>query len=520
MIWSLWIGLGCSPRPEPPIEPASAGSNAGDTLVVGIGSDPGNANPLVIPYAVSFSISDLVAPGLVRRIDGFEPALAASSSWSDDGMSLTYRLRRDVVWEDGQPLTSADVAFTWSLLSDPSVASNWYGDARHVSALEVVDPHTVRFRFAARRNPVLQQSVTVRGVLPQHALQGVDRATLRGHASARDPLASGPWRIASWEPDDRIVLEPNPSAPADWRPRLDRIVFRIVPEYASRVLELERGGLDLLQDLEVADIARFEADPRLEVIRSEAEQMQYVGYNLRKAPLDDPRVRRALTLATDRGQLIDRILTAGDEVYGRPCVGTVSPRWPRWVPPELEPLPHDPTEARRLLAEAGFGGDTPLQLSMMLQTDSSELTQIAVWLQAQWRAVGVALSLERIEPTRFSERARSGDFELLLWSFGANPIVDPSIQWRTEGPYNWMGFSDPEVDRLLDVGVHAATVDEAVAAFHEVQRRVHAAQPATFLFWRDTALAIDRRFQGAQHDTYSPLRHAEAWWVEADEQRY
>ena len=519
MICSLVIGLGCTQRPaEPPSSEPSA--RRGDTLVVGLGSDPGNANPLVIPYAVSFSISDLVTPGLVRRIDGFEPALASSSSWSGDRMSLTYTLRRDLAWEDGVPLTSADVAFTWSLLSDPAVASNWYGDAEHVAALEAPDPYTVRFRYTRRRNPVLQQSVTVRGVLPRHQLQGVDRATLRGHDSARAPLASGPWRIASWEPDERIVLQPNPAAPGDWRPYLDRIVFRIIPEYAVRALELERGGIDLLQDLEVADIARFKANPRLRVIRSGAGVMQYVGYNLRKPPLDDLRLRRALTLATDRDQLIDRVLTAGDEVYGRPCVGTVSPRWPGWVPPELEPLPHDPVEARRLLAEVGFDGAAPLRLTMMLQTDSSELLQIAVWLQAQWREIGVELSLERIEPTRFSERARSGDFEVLLWSFGANPVVDPSIQWRSGGPYNWMGFSDPEVDRLLDAGVHAATVEEAQTAFHEVQRRVYAAQPATFLFWRDTALAIDRRFHDTQHDTYSPLRHAEAWWVEADERRY
>jgi peptide/nickel transport system substrate-binding protein len=207
----------------------------GDTLIVGIPLDPGSANPLVLPYQLSKAVSDLVEPGLVRSLpsdDGlqFELAVAKSVVWSDAGDVLTYHLRDDVRWEDGVALTSADVAFGWSLVADPVVASNWHGDARFVAGVDTPDPLTAVFRFVGPRNRILQQIPTTRGIVPQHVLASVDRGSLRGHPSTRAPLASGPWRVARWVPDDQVVLEPNPTAPPDWKPHLDRIVLRVLPE--------------------------------------------------------------------------------------------------------------------------------------------------------------------------------------------------------------------------------------------------------------------------------------------------
>ena len=537
MTWAWWLALGCglvsSEEPaDPGVPPGGAdGSEKGaDTLVVGAAFDPGNLNPLVLPYGSSFELSDLVNPGLVRRIDGFEPALAESWAWSDDGMALTYRLREGLVWEDGVPLTSADVAFTWSLIANPAVASNWHGSARHVARVEAPDPRTVRYVYAARRNPNLQQGVTVRGIVASHLLEGVDPGTLRGHASARRPLASGPFRVASWSPNESVVLEPNPRAPEGTAPHLERIVVRILPEYATRVIELERGTIDLLAHVDVQDVPRLQAIPRLRLVRTPAASMTYLGYDTTEPPFDDVRVRRAMTLAVDLDQLRERTLVAAGQHYGQSCVGTVSPGLAGWVPGDLEPLPHDPARASSLLTQAGYAdgdGDgileragAPFAFIVMIQSGDPEAQNVAVWIQAQLRRIGVDMRGEKVEPTRFAERARARDFEAMIWGFGANPVVDPSIQWRSDGQYNWMGLSDPEIDARLDEGVRAGSVEAAQAAFHDVQRRVYEAQPATFLYWRDGIIAVDRRFQGTQHDTYSSLRHAERWWVPPAQRRY
>ena len=521
-----WLILACgAPSPDTPADP-----KRGDTLVVGLGLDPGNLNPVVIPYSVSFALSDLINPGLARRINEFEPAMAESWQWSDDGTTLTYQLRDGLRWEDGTPVTSHDVAFTWSLIADPAVASNWHGAARHIEDVKALDARTVRYHFRARRNPVLQQGLTVQGVVSRALFASLDPATLRGHATARRPFASGPFRLEAWEPNQRVVLVPNPHAPADWKPHLDRIIVRIIPEYATRLIELERGGIDLLTEVEVSDIDRLNTLPHVRVVRSPASSMTYLGYNLRRPPFDDLRVREALTLAINRDQLLERMLSANGEVYGSSCVGTVSPLFPDWVPQDLQPLPYDPTAAAQRLAAAGFrdtDGDgwldrdgQPFQFTVIMQTGSPESQQLGVWLQAQLQQVKVKLHLELVEPTRFSELARAHDFDAILWGFGANPVVDPSVKWRSDGQYNWMGLADPEIDALIDVGVGADSVQSSQEAFREVQRRVYAAQPATFLYWRDDIIAMDRRFRDTQLDNRSMLRHAERWWVPPEERKY
>lgn len=527
------VGLvGCSGGADTPSEPAQGG---GDTLVFAVPFDLGNVNPLVAPYALSGMVTELVSPGLVRRMVGpdglyYEPALAESWVWNEDQTALTYTLREGLTWQDGEPLDARDVQFTHELMFDPDVASNWLGNGKYIAGVDAPDARTVTFRFAKAQNPLLQQGYTIRGILPEHVLAGVDRSTLRGHASGRDPLASGPFRIASWAANEKIVLEPNPNAPEAWRPKLDRIVMRVIPEYGTRLLELQRGDVDLIADVEPEDVPMLRADPRLEVIVQAADGMEYIGYNLTKPMFEDVRLRKALTLGLDRDGLMREMLTVDGVVHGRPCIGTIAPTLGAWNAADVAPLPYDLDAAKALLDEAGWKdangdgvrdkGGTPLRFAMMVQTGSKRAERTAVRTQAAWKAVGAQLDIEMVEPTRFSERARAKEFDAVLWGFGANPRVDPSMEWRSDGQYNWFGYVNPAVDAKVDEGLTATDPAVAQAAIREVQRLVHEDQPATFLFWYDNFSAIDRRFRDTEHNTFTALLHAERWWVPPEEQRY
>jgi peptide/nickel transport system substrate-binding protein len=254
--------------------------------------------------------------------------------------------------------------------------------------------------------------------------------------------------------------------------------------------------------------------PRLAIVRRPADAMQYVGWNLRDPRFAEQRVREALALAIDKDGLLKQLFTAGGEVYAQPCIGTVSPAQGALVPADVDPIPYDADEARKRLA----GKD--LKFTLMIQTGSSETKRLAVWLQAAWAKVGVTVAIEAVEPNRFSDRARTHDFEAVLWGFGAGSAIDPSIQWRSDGQYNWFGYADPATDALIDEGLRTTDAAAAAEAFREVQRRVHEAQPALFLAWNDALVAVDRRFRDVAISRASLLLHAERWWVPAAEQRY
>jgi peptide/nickel transport system substrate-binding protein len=526
------------PAPEESAPPAAVISNVpvdGANLVVAVPFDLGNVNPLVTPYALSGMVVDLVNPGLVRRQVGeegltYEPALAESWTWSEDGTELTYRLRSELTWADGKPLTADDVVFTHELIADPAVASNWLGNAKFIVSVEAIDARTVKFKFDGPRNPVLQQGYTIRGILPKHVLGDADRSTLRGHPSARDPLASGPFDITEWAPNERIVLERNPNAPLAWRSHLDRIVLKVLPEYGTRLLELQNGDVDMMMDVEPDDVTALETSGRVEVLVEPAESMEYIGYLLSDPRFSDLRVRKALTMGIDRDRLVQQLLSVGSEVRGQPCVGTISPALGPWYASDLKPFPYDVAAAKALLDEAGWkdpDGDgvrgkdgQDLRFQLMIQAGVSRAEKTSVLVQAAWKDIGVAVEIDKVEPTRFADRARNKQYEALLWGFGANPKVDPSMEWRSDGQYNWTGYANAEVDALIDRGVSATDVEEAQAAFRDVQKLVHADQPVTFLFWADGFLAIDKRFRNAHFDTYTKLLHAEQWWVPEAEQKY
>jgi peptide/nickel transport system substrate-binding protein len=344
------------------------------------------------------------------------------------------------------------------------------------------------------------------------------------------PPASGPWRVAEWLPEERIILEANPQAPADWRPRLNRLIVRVIPEYSTRLLEIEQGKADLLPYLEVADVERIEALPNLRIEKIESASMQYIGYNLTKELFKEQDLRLALTHALDRDGLIQEVLTVNEKSYGRPSVGSISPALTDWLAADLEPHAFDVEKAGALLDGLGWKdtngdgvreqGERSLEFSLMVQTGSDELKKLAVRSQAMWKEIGIKIAIEMIEPLQFTRRARSKDYDALLWSFGANPKVDPTIKWHTSGAYNWFGYSNPEVDSAIEAGVSSPDLSVAQEKFKEVQRLIHGDVPVTFLYWKDDLTAIDTRFDSVSMNNFTVLQNLHTWTVKAENQRY
>ncbi|MCK6513689.1 ABC transporter substrate-binding protein [Myxococcota bacterium] len=501
------------------------GPSAPEALVLGLPFDPGSLNPVALPYALSQQLVEQTQLPLARRHAGpdgltFTPGLATAWTWSEDRLQLTFTLNPAARWDDGSPVTSADVAFTYTLIDDPAVASNWLADGKLIRSVLTPDATTVTFVFEEPAAELLLMSAASHNILQASRLKDADRASLRGHAYSRAPSSSGPYRVATWAPDDHLVLEPNPHSLTP--PKIQRVIARVVPEYSTRILELERGALDLLMDVELNDVARLAAErPDLRLIRTPDASVSYIGWNLDDPRLTEPKLREALDLSIHREALIREMYTVADEPYARIATGSVAPSLGPWHNAALAPTPHDPSRARTLLAELGYAdtnGDgvldrdgAPLRIELLLQSGIPESQRLGVRVQGMLKEIGVALELVAVEPNRFSATAREGEFEAILWGFGNNPKVDLAVQWRSDGAYNWMSYSDPETDRLIDAARRATDPAEAQALTREIQARVHAARPASFLVWSDQVSAVGPRVVGAQMSVLSALESLETW---------
>jgi peptide/nickel transport system substrate-binding protein len=534
-------GLACSqPSPEP------AATAARQALVIGIDADVTSLNQhfatsaldafVTDPLSWNLCYSELVDGALVHR-----PGLASTWAFSADGLLLELRLRDDSRWADGQPVTARDVAFTFGLLADPDLGSSLAGVLDGLRSQDPVElgEGTVGFHLAPAGDPeaVLGELCGV-VILPEHLLASVPPADLREHPFNRAPVLNGAWRLASWEPDAWIRLEAAPAGtlPPELIPRLDDLVFRVVPEYGARLMALEAGEIDLMADLRVADaevLAR--THPELRLHRRGPRNLVYVGWNHwvpgsdRSQPhplFADPALRRAMAQAVDIDRIIDDLFTGANpgERYAQAAVGTITPALTQASPVDLRPIPHDPVAARDALEALGWidsdadgvldRGGQPLSFELLTRATTKPRAQAAVYLQADLAAVGVRLDIVSLERGAYYERLFDGDFDAVLGGFATSLYVDPGPLWHS-GPdarLNFIGYANPAVDAAIDRG-QAAPVAERPEIWQELQRLIYEDQPYLFLYWADEIVAVDGRFEDTRIDLGAPWRDLHRWRV-------
>ncbi len=517
-----------------------------DTLVIGAQSDIGQLIPILNETA---SDSAVIAALSFPTIDGeFDcslkklPGLAKSWEWNEDGTVLRMELRDDIVWEDGTPVTVDDIAFTYDLVSDPNVGSprlqyveRLAPDARP----KIVDKTHIEWHFTTAYDRDTQVSHVNLALVPKHVFDGADRATLRGHPKHNEPLSYGPFRLAKWEPNQRLVLEPNPkfSGPAEYKAHLNRVIFRVIPEYSARLIELEAGKIDLMEQILVSDADRLrETHPEIRLVRRGWRSQDYIGWNLQNPLFQDKNVRRALAMATDVTAMIDKLLTSKTgEKYARPSVGTITPALCGVHNDEVQPLGYDLEGAKSLLASAGWtDSDTDgvldkagakFEFTLVTNTGNKRRADAAVRFQDDMKKLGVAVNIEKVESNTFFSDLRERKFEAALAGWSAGLFVDPTDVWHCDSPekrseFNFTSYCNPEVDALIDRGLATPNPKDAAPIWKELQAKIYEDQPYLFLWWMDEIVGVHERFENVSIDILSSLNRLDRWEVPADKVKY
>jgi len=565
----LAILLSACDAPPPQPEPATPSPDApADTLVVAWADDVESLISVLPQTTADGEITWLINP-MIADVGfdcglSFHPFAAESWAFSDDGLTLNVTLREGLTWSDGQPLTAKDVAFTYELAADPAVGSPRAAFVEHMDPAarpRVIDDHHLQFVFdhAYDHATMLAHAFGLE-LLPEHALRDADRTTLKGHAFNEQPVVYGPWRVADHNPGQTLTLEPNPAytGPDDWKPKLRRVILKVLPEPATRTLEMKAGTVDMVTGLEPEDaLALLEDRPDITLYRRGWRAMEYIGWNtidseryqaLLEAAGDGPRpdpslagphpllgdsaVRAALTQAFDIERAMGELLGSGGELYGIQAVGTISPALCQHHASELTPLAFDPAASRAALAVAGWqdsDGDGVLDkdgrafsLEILVSASNPRRERIALLAQDALRQVGVELRISTLDSNAYIQRAVAKDFDAMVGGWSADLFVDPTTQWRSgpEQVYNFNSYANPGVDSLIERGLSEPDPAAAATIWRELQATIYRDQPYTFLWWVDEIVAVDGRFQDVAVHPSSPFYHLHQWWVPADKVEY
>ena len=416
-------------------------------LVVGIESYPLQLDPRYATDANSVRLDNLIYNSLLRADERSQlrPELAETWRMVDDRTYL-FDIRKGIKFHNGQPLTAADVKFSYESILDPNNHSPKRGLLRPLHSVEQTNTFQLRFRLTVPHAPFVEQFTL--GIVP---------ASSTGALSSQPPPGSGPFILQAKESGEKITLKVNPDY-WEGKSSLDGLVFKTVPDAMVRVLEFKKGSIDFMQnDLEPDVLPWLKSNTDAVVDAYQGTTFQYIGMNLTHPILKHAKVRQALAQAIDRDRLIRHVLkdtaTAANSLLS-PLNWAYAASARRW--------PYDPEHAKQLLDEAGFrdpDGDGPLaRFRLSFKTTNIDLRRrIAEALKEQLQQVGIELEIRSYEWGTFYSDVKKGNFHLysLAWVGVMDPDIFFQIFHSNSAPPdgdNRGRYSNAEVDRLLELG--------------------------------------------------------------------
>lgn len=445
-----------------------------------IESSPTNLDPRIGSDSQSEHIHGLLYSSLLSHDAGMNPTPDLAERWeAPDSRTYVFHLRRGVRFHSGQPLTSADVKYTFDSILSGAVKTPKRGAFRAVESVSAPDENTIVFHL---REPDASLFWNLTrpgiGIVPRDAEPKI----------AQHPNGTGPFRFVEMTTDEEISLEAN-SDYFGGAPRVGRVRLRIVPDATVRALELRKGSADLAvgsltPDMSVA-LARYSG---IEVTQQPGTNVAYVAFNLDDPILAHREVRQALAYATDRGTLV-RYLLRGQ---ARLAASLLPPN--HWAyDANVRKYEYDPGQSEKLLDAAGFPrGPDGTRLHITLKTSTEESARLlGAALQDQWKSVGVALELRPLEFATFYSDITRGSFQLYTqrWVGGNNdPQIFEYVFSSRKFPPNGANrghYRNPELDALLDRASVESDREKRKQIFSAVQKIVAEDLPYLDLWYMD-----------------------------------
>jgi len=471
------LSAGCSPQ-----------RREGKAIIVAMALPVINLDPRVGTDEASQKAHQLIFNTLLRIDKELRPVPdLAESLEQPDPVTYVARLRRGVLFHNGRELSADDVVYTFRSFLDPAFRGRTAA-YRMLAAVNRLDRYTVEFKLK-----------TAVGSFPINLVMGIVQDG-SGGANARQPIGTGPYRLAQFVADDRLVLTPFEQHYAG-RPRNDGLVLKVVPDDTMRGLELRNGSVDLVvNDLSPDLVWELREEGRMQVATAAGTDYAYLGLNLRDPILSRLDVRKAIGFAIDRDAIV-KYLRRG---FATTAVGILPPM--SWAfERNVFDFRHDPAEAARLLDAAGYrdpDGDGPEpRLRLSLKTSTSEVYRLqAAAIQHDLARVGIAVQIRSSEFQTLAADVLRGNFQLYSLQFVG--VTDPDMlrlvyhsQLVPPAGLNRVYFRDADVDRLI--GEAAAATDDAQRRrlYTEAQQRIAEGVPYISL-WYKTNVAI---FQPGLH---------------------
>ena len=477
----------------------------GGEIINAMIGEPSNLVAMIAGDSASSAIAANIFNTLIKYDENLNHAPELASQWiiSDDQKTITFKLKENLFWADGTPLTSDDVLFTWRLVTDPNTRTPYASDYLLVKDAQTPNKQTFTVTYEQNYAPALDTWASLQ-ILPKHVLKDED---INNTFFSRKPTGSGYYQLDQWINGQQVTLKRNKNS-TQGQALIEKLTSRIIPDTSSQFLELIADNIDLMNINPIQHQrvfpSREDLKQKIGLYKELGNGYTYLGFNLKQAPFNDPKVRQAMNYAINKEEIIKGVLLGLGEAIASPYKpGT------RWNNESLSPYPYDPSKALALLKEAGYQKNTagilvkdgkPFEFEILTnQNKQREMT--AVLVQRRLKEIGIDVKIRVLEWASFINRfIKTGDFKAVVlgWSLSLDP--DQFNIWHSSqqgpGQFNFVGYENPRVDELLELGRRELDNDKREEIYHEFSKLLLEDSPIVYLYAGYGLSAINKRVQG------------------------
>ena len=464
---------------------SSAAWAAEKVLRVAQQADINGLDPHKITDVYSGTVLRQIYNALIQPDANMEFKGDLAKSWENpDELTWVFKLHEGVLFHNGEEFTADDVKYTFDRMMDPKTASPGVTHIREIDKVEVVDKYTIKIVTKTPYAPLLSSLGRYEmGVLNEKAVKEA------GEDYNKKPIGTGPFMLESWRPGDQVVVKKFDKY-FKGEPKVDKIVFRGIPEEATRAIELESGGIDICMDFPPQDFERIKADGKFLTDEAAAVSTNYYGFNVEVKPFDDKRVRQAINYASDIDGLIDA-LYFGMGVKTRGPMGDKVWGFDETLP--MDPYPYNVEKAKALLAEAGY----PDGFKTKLYASTNGLSRsTAEQFQGFLADVGIEAEVITLEWGAFLAATRDGVDGMFTMGWSGTGDADGALTYlydsKNIGSSNRVRWNDPKFDKFLSDGRTTLDPVKRKAIYKEAQTYFNEEAPIVFMLARKLLAATSK----------------------------
>jgi len=521
-------------------------------VVIGIPSDVNTFNPLFASSVDEGQVTELLYLSLAdfrwnENLGELEahPMLANSWKWAEDSSSITFYLRDDVMWSDSIPLTTEDVVFSLDVYSDPAVSSRLYGffedfytdEENHIDVKKsfiVQSDYELQINFKPGSTPKLID--VVHPVIPKHIFDKYDRKDIETADANFNPVTNSPFVLKKWDRNQTITLGVNENSFLYNPENINELIFKIIPDYTSRLTQLKKGEIDLMELIATEDIEEVKNSGIVELMTIEGREYDYVAWNN-----IDPKVykdgggitphklfgkkevRIALTHAINRKEILEEYLYN----YGELAATPISPIFKTYINSDIEQYNYDPEKARKILAKEGWRDSNnngvidkngiEFEFTLNIPGGNPLRSYASTIVKNNLNAVGISIKVETLEMGTLIDKLNSKSMDAWMAAWYIPIPIELKVFWYSDlqySPLNFASYQNKKADKIMDELTKNSTMDKKKELYFKFQEILHEDEPITFMYWKSNIVGVNETLRNTGIGPFGAITHCWEWSVE------